>query len=334
MPERFAADWLERRWYSSRAPWLLQPLSFVYGALIRLRRAAYRHGWFSSAHPGVPVVVVGNLTVGGTGKTPFTLWLAEALRSRGYHVGIASRGYGGTAKGPQLVTADSDAAAVGDESLMMSRRGVPVCIARRRIEAARLLAQQGCQLVIADDGLQHLALRRDVEIVVVDASRGFGNAALLPAGPLREPYSRLESVDLVVVNGAVVPSTVAGRSSVVRMALQGDVFVSLQTGHTRPAAAFIGEPVHAVAGIGHPERFFQHLRKLGISVIEHPFPDHHRLSADELAFGDHRPVVMTEKDAVKCAFDDARLWFLPVTARLDAVDAQRVLDSVLPLVRE
>lgn len=334
MPEGTAAHWFEQRWYAPTAPWYLRPLAALFATVVAVRSLAYRRGWFASGHPGVPVVVIGNLTVGGTGKTPFTLWLARTLREHGVRVGIASRGYGGSVTGPERVDPDGDPARFGDEAVLLARRaGVPVCVARHRLDAARWLAGQGCRLVLADDGLQHLALRRDLEVLVVDAARGFGNGSLLPAGPLREPLRRIADVNAVVVQGAPVPAAVAEHPLLVSMTLQPESLVSLRDGTRQELSAFAGRRVHAVAAIGDPRRFFRLLRTAGIEPVEHAFADHHPFAPQDLAFGEDLPVLMTEKDAVKCSrFADARMWFLPVTARPEANGAGRLLERVLRLL--
>jgi tetraacyldisaccharide 4'-kinase len=335
MPEG-AAQWLQRAWYARRAPLPLRPLSWLYRAVVGLRTGLYRRGWRSSDHPGVPVVVVGNITVGGTGKTPVVLWLAARLRERGVAVGIASRGYGGSERGPRIVEASASAAEVGDEALLLARAsGVPVCVARRRASAARELVRHGCQLVLCDDGLQHLALRRDLEVAVVDARRGLGNGAMLPAGPLREPAGRLASVDLVLLNGEGpargLPDPARRRATGFQLQL-GDA-QSLSGSERRPLAEFAGGSVHAVAGIGDPQRFFAALVSAGIDPAEHAFPDHHPFVRSDLEFGDQRPVLMTQKDAVKCeAFADGRLWWVPVEARFAAADAARIVDQIVQLL--
>jgi tetraacyldisaccharide 4'-kinase len=334
MPESAAARWLQQRWYAARAPWYLLPFAALFGGIVALRRAAYRHGLLASAHPGVPVVVVGNLTVGGTGKTPFTLWLATALRARGVRVGIASRGYGGSTQGPEMVEPAGSAARYGDEALLLAQRaGVPVCVARRRLEAARHLVADGCELVLADDGLQHLALRRDLSILVVDAARGFGNGELLPAGPLREPLSRIAEADAIVVQGSAPLAAMARHPLVIPMSLQPGLLRALRGGEEQRLASWAGRRVHAVAGIGHPQRFFRLLRAAGLEPVEHAFADHHPFTAQDLAFADELPVLMTEKDAVKCQpFADGRMWCLPVAAQPDPAGAARLLERVLRLL--
>jgi tetraacyldisaccharide 4'-kinase len=222
---------------------------------------------------------------------------------------------------------------VGDEAVLIARRArVPVAIGRDRVAAARLLAAQGCRLVIADDGLQHLALRGDLAIAVIDGARGFGNGELLPAGPLREPVNSLSRMDFVVVNGDG-PAPVQVGGAPLRMALRAGALRSLLDGREESTELVHGRAVHAVAGIGNPSRFFALLRELGAVAVEHAFADHHAFTARDLAFGDDRPIVMTEKDAVKCAaLADPRMWYLPVTAEFAAADGAKLLDAALALV--
>lgn len=336
MPERAGLrQWLERRWYCGNAPLWLRPLAALYAVILRIRRVAYARGWIASFHPGVPVVVIGNLTVGGTGKTPLVLWLVAALRQAGQRPGVVLRGYGGKVRKARLVTGDDTAEQVGDESVLIRRRGaVPVAVGAQRAVAAELLAREGCTVVLSDDGLQHLALRRDLAIAVVDGERGFGNGALLPAGPLRESAAMLDSVDLVVVHGEDLHRT-AARYMPLAMALVPAALRSVLTGREESLDSLRGAAVHAVAGIGHPQRFFTLLRRLGARPIEHAFDDHHAYVAGDLAFGDERRVVMTEKDAVRCrAFATERMWYLPVAASLPDADATRLLHAVLAKIPE
>jgi tetraacyldisaccharide 4'-kinase len=325
--------WLQRRWYGDTPPLLLRPLSLLYGWVVCARRALHAKGWLAGRHPGVPVIVVGNITVGGTGKTPLVIWLATALAEAGQRPGVVLRGYAGKAIAPRTVSADDSPVEVGDEAVLIARRTrVPVAIGRDRVAAARLLVDAGCNLVIADDGLQHLALRRDLSIAVIDGARGFGNGALLPAGPLREPASALQGVDFVVVHGeGRVPPAV--RAPLLRMSLRPGALRSLQeTGEESPGL-LRGCNVHAVAGIGHPARFFALLRSLGATPVEHAFPDHHTYVPRDFAFDEDLRIVMTEKDAVKCAaFADPRMWYLPVHAELSTTDAARLLHAALALV--
>lgn len=301
------------------AAWLLWPLSLLFSTVAALRRQAFRAGWLHSERLPVPVVVVGNIVAGGAGKTPLTLYLARALAARGLHPLIVTRGYGGQADRPHEVGAHGDASRSGDEALLLARRsGVPVWQGRRRAEAARagLGAHPGCDVVLCDDGLQHYALARDIEIAVLDR-RGVMNGFPLPAGPLREPVSRLDELDAVVLNG---PETRAGGAAPqFRMVLEGAVFHRLDAPDVRAdAATLAGLRLHAVAGIGEPARFFDHLRALGLQCVPHPFPDHHVYSRQDLAFDDCDAVLLTEKDAVKChGLSDTPVWVLPVEARIE-----------------
>jgi tetraacyldisaccharide 4'-kinase len=301
---------LESAWYGhGRAPWWTGPLSGLYGAATSLRRALYRLGWLRSTRLAVPVIVIGNLSVGGTGKTPLTIAVGERLRALGWKPGVVSRGYGGTQHEPMLLTDASTPSQVGDEPCLIHAAGLPVAIGRDRAAAAALLLGRGCDVVIADDGLQHYALGRDVEICVIDGVRRFGNGRLLPAGPLREPMSRLDDVDFRVCNGGD-----AARGEYA-MQLRGDEAVALLDGRRQSLASFRGQRVHAVAAIGNPARFFSSLRAAGIEPIEHAFADHHAFVAAELDFVDQLPLLMTDKDAVKCrGFAQPHWWRVPVRA--------------------
>lgn len=324
---------VEDIWYQGHPlAWLLLPLSWIYGGLMRLRRLAYRKGWLQTQHLEVPVIVVGNITVGGTGKTPLVIALVERLRAAGLSPGVVSRGYGGAAQQwPQAVTAKSDPAWVGDEPVLIARRsGAPLVAAPDRVAAARqLCAEHLVDVVVSDDGLQHWALGRDVEIAVLDGERRLGNGWLLPAGPLREPSARLNSVDAVIVNGA---ATDPG-CDVLQMSLAADTAVRLTDGHRRALAGFRGERVHALAGIGNPNRFYDALEQLGIEIKRHEFSDHHAYRQVDLRFEDERPILMTEKDAVKCqAFADRRMWFVPVNVQFDD-DAEAWISGMIQNLR-
>jgi tetraacyldisaccharide 4'-kinase len=288
---------LDRHWDNWNAlVLLLLPLAGLFRLIATLRRFCYRAALCKVRHFAVPVVVVGNITVGGTGKTPLVIWLAQQLRARGWRPGVVSRGYGGKAHHwPQQVRPDSDPVAVGDEAVLLAAGcGCPVCAGPDRPAAVeQLLHFHDCDIIISDDGLQHYALGRDLEIVVIDGARRFGNGLPLPAGPLREPVSRLREADLVVVQG----SPEAGEYG---LALTEPCVQPVRGGDPVPLETWRGREVHAVAGIGNPQRFFALLRDAGLVVIEHAFADHHAFQAPELAFDDQRPVLMTAKDAVKC----------------------------------
>lgn len=328
--------WLEQRWYSTEpAPLPLRPLAALYG-LIADRIAATTRA--QAVRLPVPVIVVGNLSVGGTGKTPVTIWLVQQALALGFRPGVISRGYGGrAAQYPLRVTASSDPAACGDEPALIARRTrVPVAVAPDRVAAARLLIEEGgVDLLIADDGLQHHRLARDLEFCVVDGARGLGNGARLPAGPLRDAPSRLASVDAVIVNGTLRSPLPAHGRPQFAMQLVIENALSLVDGDTRALSAFAGRTVHAVAGIGHPPRYFAALEAQGLVVIPQPFPDHHRYVPSDLAFGDDLPVLMTEKDAVKCAaFARQGLWCVPAEARFGEADTAHVRKLLSGLPRK
>ncbi|HRF72744.1 MAG TPA: tetraacyldisaccharide 4'-kinase [Accumulibacter sp.] len=317
------AQCLPQRWYERRLAavlWPLLPLSLLFGVLVWLRRWLYRCGVLRSYRLPVPVVVVGNLTVGGSGKTPLVLWLVRCLREHGWQPGIISRGYGGSDESVRAVVAGSASAEVGDEPLLLARRsGAPVYVGRDRAAAgqALLAAHPECDVIVSDDGLQHYRLQRSVELAVFDG-RGTGNGWLLPAGPLREPLPRLAGVTAVVWNGRPErsPLGAAGDLPQFDMQLIGQRFVAC-SGESRScdADSLRGRPLHAIAGIGDPSRFFRQLRDLGLAFEAHPFPDHHPYDTADLAFADNAVLLMTEKDAVKCAaIASGEAWVLPVEA--------------------
>jgi tetraacyldisaccharide 4'-kinase len=319
---------LQAHWYrDSLVSRLLAPLSWFFCALVALRRAAYRRGWSRIERLPVPVIVVGNITVGGSGKTPFLVWLADYLKQAGYRVGIVSRGYGGRSGfWPREVAATSNTRDVGDEPVLIAARtGLPMAVGPDRVAAARhLLAHHRIDVLLSDDGLQHYRLGRDIEVAVVDEMRGLGNRRCLPAGPLREPPERLDEVDCLVHHGA------AGE-----MQLVGETLRNLSSDSVVPVSAWAGRRVHAVAGIGHPARFFDTLRHAGLELMEHPFPDHYAFTAADLAFDDGLPVVMTEKDAVKCrAFARTEHWYLPVTAKLDGAVGAAILNRLNEVIMD
>lgn len=323
---------LEAAWYGPRSRLLwLWPLHVLMRVLVAVRRRLFCWRLLASQHPGVPVIVVGNITVGGTGKTPLALWLVEWLREQGWQPGIVSRGYGARAPHyPFMVAPDSDPRQVGDEPLLLRRRaGIPVVVDPNRARGAAALRAAGCDLILCDDGLQHYGLQRDLEIVVIDAVRQLGNGWLLPAGPLREMPSRLQTASLVISNGARIP----GLAEHV-MRLQPSSCVNLKNENSTDLSQFAGQCVHAVAGIGNPGRFFQTLRDAGIEVIEHPFPDHHAYQASDFPWRD-RPVLMTEKDAVKCAdFADDNHWFVAVRAQVNPEFVAALHSALQPLRKE
>jgi tetraacyldisaccharide 4'-kinase len=323
---------LEKYWYRlSPYHLLFWPVSLLFRFLSSLRRTLYHIGVLRSTKLPVPVIIVGNISVGGTGKTPFTLWLAQQLLDQGWHPAIISRGYTKAkqqhANTPRAVVTGDSPDAVGDEPLLMMQRNLcPVWIGRDRPATAQALLQAHpeCDVILSDDGMQHYRLQRDVEIVLVDGKRRFGNGLLLPAGPLREPVSRLKTVDIVVVNGGTT------RDHEYAMQLNGSQFYNLlNPATTLPASAFAGQHLHAIAGIGHPQRFFAHLAHLGLSTQTHPFPDHHCYSAADISFGDADAILMTEKDAVKCApFATEQCWVLRVDAQVDPALAQLIIEKI------
>lgn len=319
----------------TRVTWLthvLAPLSGLFRMAVALRRMLYQAEILRSERMPVPVIVVGNISVGGTGKTPLVLWLVSQLRAAGYRPGIISRGYGGTTRTPQAVLHHSDARLCGDEPVLLARRsGCAVWTGRNRPAVARALinANPDCNVIISDDGLQHYRLARDLEIAVLDAVRGHGNGWMLPAGPLREPRSRMKSVDAVVVRGALdAPPPAAPPHFAMTLACAG-IYHLRNPGHGVAPDHFKGLRVHAVAGIGNPQQFFDTLTQLGIAHTAHAFADHHRYAASDLAFANCDAIVMTEKDAVKCArFAGDEHWALRVDAQLDPALAHLVLDRI------
>lgn len=323
--------WSERlaaAWYGRRPVWRLVPLSLLFAALAALRRLLFRSGLRRTARLAVPVVVVGNLTVGGTGKTPVVIALVDALRAAGHRPGVLTRGHGGRWRGPALVAAATTAAECGDEALLIARScGVPVAVAQRRAEAGALLLREypETDLLVCDDGLQHYALARDVELAVVERSRGFGNGWLLPAGPLREPLGRLATVAAVLAHGEAGDAAAARRLEAVLAAAPRVWALGSEMGAPRRLCdgveraweAWRGETVDALAAIGDPGRFFAALRTRGLVVRAHAFPDHHAYTRAELEPPGDAPVLMTGKDAVKCApTAQPRHWVVPYAARL------------------
>ncbi|MDC9819661.1 tetraacyldisaccharide 4'-kinase [Pectobacterium polonicum] len=320
---------IERIWSGqSRLYWLLLPLAWLYGLITFLIRQSYRLGWRKNWRSPVPVVVVGNLTAGGNGKTPVVIWLVERLQHRGYRVGVVSRGYGGKAERyPLLLDESVTTVQAGDEPvLIFQRTGAPVAVAPQRRDAVKaLLARHTLDVVITDDGLQHYALARDIELVVIDGMRRFGNGWWLPAGPMRERESRLASVDAVIVNGGTP------RTNEIGMTLTAGMAVNLLSGESRPLSLL--RDVVAMAGIGHPPRFFATLRDAGVSIVrEVAFADHQSYQSEQLESLTQdatQPLLMTEKDAVKCrAFAKDNWWYLPVDAVLIEPYGTQLLDKI------
>ncbi len=327
-------------WYEHLpVPFGARLLAPLYGAVVGLRRALYRRGWLRRRQVPVPVVVVGNVTAGGTGKTPLTIALVEKLRGAGWKPGVASRGYGRQDAGtPRWIEPDTTAALGGDEPVLIAwKTGVPVRVDADRVAAAHALLAAGCDIVVCDDGLQHYRLARDVEIEVVDGKRRYGNGRMMPAGPLREPAERARECDFRIVNLGETPAeqvAMAPGFGEWQMRLRLEEALPLGGGRARPLSAFAGQRVHAVAGIAHPERFFAMLRARGIGVVPHAFADHHRYVAADFAFGSQLPVLMTEKDAVKCReFADDWMFSVPLQADLPAAFWVALLDRLGKLRR-
>ena len=330
---------LDTYWYKPTALsrlllFLLLPLSWLYCAVSSLRRKLYLSGVLKSIKADVPVVVIGNIVVGGSGKTPLLIALCEYVKQKGFKPGVVSRGYGGSYTGVKQLSNDDTAALVGDEPLMIYRRtGVPVVVSANRASAVHtLLAGNDCDIVFSDDGMQHYRMSRDMEIAVVDADRRFGNGLCLPAGPLRERETRLDEVDLVVYNG--------GSDTLASYSLQAVKLNKLGTDTERPLSAFkagleVSKPIHAVAGIGNPSRFFKQLRSLDFDIIEHDYADHHHYQQQDFEGWAQDCIVMTEKDAVKCAeMDLADAWYLQVEASFSEVLEAELAARLLPLLEQ
>jgi len=312
---RKLSHFFDSMWYGKRPIALLFiPLSWLFFLIIYVRKFLYSKGWKASVRVAAPVIIVGNITVGGTGKTPLVIWLAQLLEKAGYRPGIISRGYGGIASSwPQQAREDSDSRVVGDEAKILARRaGCPVAVGPHRANSAQaLIEHHGCDVIVSDDGLQHYAIQRDIEIAIVDGERRYGNSYLLPAGPLREPVERLKEVDMVVCNGlasgAEFPLRVEGKLA---------INVLDQT-ITKPLEEFKEQHVHAVAGLGNPSRFFSHLKKFGVLFEPHIYPDHYEYTQNDITFTDDKLVMMTEKDAVKCTeIADENCWYVPIRAQM------------------
>lgn len=324
---RYKIDGLTQHWYSNKR-WLytLWPLSFCYRLAVALRYSCYRLKILSSKRFSIPIIIVGNITTGGTGKTPLVIWLAHYLREKGYSPGIVTRGYSGKSSFyPRTVSADCNPEEVGDEAVLLAQKtACPVVIDRNRPNAvAKLLAENACNIIISDDGLQHYALERDIEIAVIDGTRRLGNGLCLPAGPLREPPFRLKKVDFVVSNGVNQANEHAMQLLVGQIIQLNNPMLSCSTTHIKQ------KTIHAIAGIGNPTRFFDLLKSLGLTIVEHVFPDHYKFRATDIDFGADALVIMTEKDAVKCrSFADERHWVLPIYAHLSENFAEELLEKI------
>lgn len=313
-------QFFESLWYRKTVwwLWLLWPLQLLLRTLVFLRRTFYRIGLFKSTKLNVPVIVIGNITVGGTGKTPLAIYLIELLKSQGYKPGLISRGYGGKSEQyPLTVTKSTSATECGDEPFLIRRRTkVPVVVDPIRARGAKELENLGCDIIICDDGLQHYALQRDIEIVVIDGNRKLGNGWLMPFGPLREPQSRLKRADYIVINGK-------------DMVLEPDTIQAIN-GHDNQ----LQKTFTAVAAIGNPERFYQTLEGLGYQFERQSFPDHYEFSKQDFE-SFQTNIVMTEKDAVKClSFADERFYFLPVSAKLSKQFLQSLMEQIKAITHE
>lgn len=333
-------QWLESIWYdpskaNSLSRKLLMPLSYVYSAVNNIQRKTQTKNQTKLA---CPVIVVGNITVGGTGKTPLTIHIVKLLQQAGYHPAIITRGYGGKATTwPQAVTAQSDPNLVGDEAVIMaSSTGAPVYAGANRLESIEQLlnasntahsaenrVEHSVDVIVSDDGMQHYKLPRDIQIAVIDGERQLGNGYCLPAGPLREKKERLKECDLVVMNSNVVTINNSDEKRYFEMALTGQTLINLSTLEAKPLSDLNGETIQALTGIGNPQRFYTSLKDAGIKVIENSFPDHYAFEQTDLDFDEASTVIMTEKDAVKCKplldsrpTDSKQYWCLPVTATL------------------
>jgi len=334
--KKSSAEFITESWYKG-AWWLyfLLPLAWLYHLLIAIRKLLYTLNISESYQASIPVIVVGNITLGGTGKSPLVAYLVESLRQKGYHPGVVSRGYGSSIGKEEVreVLSSSQVSEVGDEPLMLKRRvDCPVFVSPSRKNAVRALEKKGCDIVISDDGLQHYALERDIEICVFDGKRMWGNACLLPVGPLREPRSRLKSVNFIVVNGGGGGDSWqrnASFQSVYCMDLEPGNLRSINGDEVRFVSDFQFKKVNAVAAIGNPERFFQVLEGNNIKVLRHAFNDHHAYQTSDLQFQNSLPIIMTEKDAVKCRqFNLQNAWYLPVSAQLNRDLAENIIEQL------
>ncbi len=326
------ADWAWKHWQRRGiVAWMLRPLSLLYGRLAVFRARRHRLAADALRHEGVVVIVVGNRTVGGSGKTPMVVWIAEHLSGHGYSVGIVTRGYGRRDRRFRgLIQGSDDPLKVGDEPLLLANRTrLPVCVDADRVRGVRELVALGCKIVISDDGLQHHRLRADLRVLMIDGLRRFGNGWCLPAGPLREPLSAVLPAHFTLCLGG----TAEGVEIPVEMPGADWLYAVDGSGRRLALAELAGTRVHAVAGVANPERFFAGLVAAGVQVIRHPFPDHYRFQPGDLVFADELPVLMTEKDAVKCrAFVNPRCWYRPLDVRPDSEFAVQLVGRVRELI--
>jgi tetraacyldisaccharide 4'-kinase len=335
-------NWFQKQW-SAYGLWhiLLIPLSWIFYVIIQVRKYLYSIGCLKSTRLNVLVIVVGNITVGGTGKTPMVIWLAEQLKLAGFNPGIISRGYGGTSKLATAVNASSNPQQVGDEPVLIAKRtGCPMFVGANRVAAGQALLKTNpqCNVIISDDGLQHYALQRDVEIALVNSNQQFGNQLLLPAGPLREKLSRLKSVDAIVDSGRGADFGYFFKDEmppVFNMQVQGETFESLNDPQfTQSASNFADKNLVAIAGIGNPERFFNQLSNLGLQFESKAFADHHQFTVQDLTEFSGKTILMTEKDAVKCsALTTTDAWYLPVTAMINDSSQVSLIILILQKLR-
>lgn len=312
--KQLMAKFLNEVWYKDHfvGTWLM-PFSFIFTDIAKFRRWLYKKGFKPVEKLPVPVIIVGNITLGGTGKTPLVIHLVEQLKAAGYKPGVISRGYGGQAENwPLRVTSESDVGQVGDEPVLIAQLAAcPVAVSPVRADAARLILEDNaCDVIISDDGLQHYALHRDIEIIVIDGQRRFGNNFCLPSGPLREPQERTREVDFVICNGG------EPEENEILMQLEGSYAVNMQTQERKLLIEFRDNNYHAMAGIGNPQRFFDLLAKQGVVCKGHSYPDHCVYTEKDIRFKGAQAIFMTEKDAVKCQPIASELhWFVPVQAR-------------------
>jgi len=321
---KLASRWLEEIWYRDHfvGTWLM-PFSMLFMDAVKFRRWLYKKNYKPTTKLAVPVIIVGNITVGGTGKTPLVIYLVKQLQAAGFKPAVISRGYGRKDDAPEIVTAKSEAGLVGDEPLLIAQQtNVPVVVGANRVAAGQLLLDsENCDVIIADDGLQHYALQRDIEIVVIDGERRFGNNFCLPSGPLREPQERIREADFIICNDGDDLE-----DDEILMTLQGAEAINLFTEERKPLDDFKTLNCTAFAGIGNPQRFFNHLQGFGIECEGKKFPDHYDYNLKDISFNGAEAILMTEKDAVKCkSFATEQHWYVPVVATFETDFSQRLI---------